>query len=277
LVNKRIREKFAFFILNFTAFITVGILFIIVGYILVNGLRYVSLDFLLNEPERMGKEGGIFSVIISTIYLVFFSIIIAAPIGIFAAIYLNEYAKKNKFLGIIRYGTEILAGIPSIIFGLFGFVFFVVLLGFRWSILSGALTLAMMILPTIIRTSEESIKSIPFTYREGSYALGATKWQTIYKVIIPTALPGIVTGIILSIGRAIGETAAVLLTAGSALGVPKSIFDPARSMSVHLYILASEGLSKQNTFATATVLIIVVLLINFIANIILNRFNRRFI
>jgi len=248
------------------AALTLISLIAIIAYILLNGLSHINIDFLIKEPKRMGKEGGIFSVIIGTIYLTMVSIVIATPIGIFAAIYFTEYAKESKFIRLIRFGTETLAGIPSIIFGLFGFTFFVILLGFRWSILSGGLTLAMMILPTIIRTTEESIKTVPQSFKEGSLSLGATKWETILKIVIPSALPGIVTGVILGIGRAIGETAAVMLTAGSSLGIPMSIMDPTRTMSVHLYTMASEGISKEKTFATASLLIIIILIINTLAN-----------
>jgi len=267
-------EKFAFGIIKFCGIITIIILVAIIGKILINGIPHLSWDFLTKEPENMGREGGIFSVIITTIYLTLFSIIIAGPIGVCAAIFLTEYAKEGIILKTIRFGTESLAGVPSIIFGLFGYVFFVVALNLKYSIVSGGLTLTLMIIPTIIRTSEEAIKAVPVSYREGSLALGATKWQTIYKVIIPAAMPGIMTGIILGIGRVIGETAAVIFTAGSSLGLPESIWRPGRTMAVHLYILASEGLSQGNTYATATVLIITVLIINLIANKLMKKLSK---
>lgn len=268
----RRNEKIAFAFLWAAAIITVVVLVAIVGGVLVNGIGHLSLEFLTQEPANMGKDGGIFSIIITTIYLALFSLIIAAPIGICAAIFLTEYAKEGPVIRLIRFGTESLAGIPSIIFGLFGYVFFVVFLKFRYSIVSGGLTLTLMILPTIIRTAEESIKMVPRSYREGSLALGATKWQTIYKVVLPAAIPGILTGVILGIGRVVGETAAVIYTAGSSLGLPNSIWRPGRTMAVHLYILASEGLSKNNMYATATVLIITVLIINFTANRLIKHF-----
>jgi phosphate transport system permease protein len=250
------------------------VLIAIVGTVLINGVSHLSLEFLTQEPAEMGKEGGIFSIIVTTVYLALFSLVIAAPIGIFAAIFLTEYAKEGMLIRLIRFGTESLAGIPSIIFGLFGYVFFVVFLRFRYSIVSGGLTLTLMILPTIIRTAEEAIKMVPRSYREGSLALGATKWQTIYKVVMPAAIPGILTGVILGIGRVAGETAAVIYTAGSSLGLPNSIWRPGRTMAVHLYILASEGLSKSNMYATATVLIITVLIINFTANRLIKYFMK---
>lgn len=274
-VNKiKKNEAVAFGFLWATAIIAVIVLIAIVGSVLINGISHLSLEFLIREPENMGKGGGIFSIIITTIYLAVFSLIIAAPIGICAAIFLTEYAKEGPVIRLIRFGTEALAGIPSIIFGLFGYVFFVVFLKFKYSIVSGGLTLTLMILPTIIRTAEESIKMVPRSYREGSLALGATKWQTIYKVVLPAAIPGILTGVILGIGRVVGETAAVIYTAGSSLGLPNSIWRPGRTMAVHLYILASEGLSKGNMYATATVLIITVLIINFAANRLIKHFIR---
>jgi phosphate transport system permease protein len=267
-------EKIAFIIFRAAVVITIIVLFAIVGNVLINGVKHLSLEFLTKEPSDMGREGGIFSIIITTIYLAMFSILVAGPIGIGAAIFLTEYAKEGFIIRLIRFGTESLAGVPSIIFGLFGYVFFVVFLNFRYSILSGGLTLTLMILPTIVRTSEEAIKMVPKSYREGSLALGATKWQTIYKVVLPSAMPGILTGIILGIGRVVGETAAVIYTAGSSLGLPNSIWRPGRTMAVHLYILASEGLSASKMYATATVLIITVLIINFTANMLMKRFIR---
>lgn len=272
--NIRASEKIAFSILWFCAIATVIVLVAIIGNVLVNGITHVTWEFLTQEPENMGKDGGIFSVIITTVYLTLFSLIIAAPLGVGAAIFLTEYSKEGTVIKIIRFCTESLAGIPSIIFGLFGYVFFVVFLNFRYSIVSGGLTLTLMILPTIVRTSEEAIKGVPRSYREGSLALGATKWQTIYKVVIPAAIPGILTGIILGIGRVVGETAAVIFTAGSSLGLPNSIWRPGRTMSVHLYILASEGLSKGNMYATACVLIITVIIINFGANRMITKFAK---
>ncbi|NPV26302.1 MAG: phosphate ABC transporter permease PstA [Firmicutes bacterium] len=259
-------EKIFKFILWAVAVGTLLILFTIIGHILIHGVGGLNWEFITEEPRRMGKEGGIFSMIVGTLYLMVASLVVATPIGVGAAIFLTEYVKKGRVVQVIRFGTESLAAVPSIIFGLFGFVLFVITLGMGWSILSGALTLAFMILPTIIRSAEEAIKMVPDSYREGSLALGVTKWYTIRKVVLPSALPGIATGVILGIGRAVGETAAVLLTAGSALGLPTSIMDPARTLSVHLYILASEGISMEKAYASATVLIIVVIAINFLAN-----------
>ncbi len=259
-------EKVAKILLWFAALTIICILFAIVSFIVIKGVSSLSWEFFTENPKRGGKEGGIYSTVISTLYLTGVALALSTPIGVGAAIYLTEYVKQGRVVRLIRFGTESLAGIPSIIFGLFGFVFFVIFLKMGWSVLSGGLTLTMMILPTIVRTAEEALKSVPRSYREGSLALGATKWMTIYRVVLPSAIPGILTGIILSIGRAVGETAAIMLTAGSALGIPLSLYDPARTMSVHLYVLAMEGLSMENAFATATVLIALVTIVNMLAN-----------
>lgn len=262
-------KNIAFYgIIGILAAAALAALIIIVGYVLLKGMAHIDVEFLSEEPRRMGKEGGIFSVIIGTIYVTGVGILIATPIGIASAIYFTEYAKDSKGVTLIRYFTEILAGIPSIIFGLFGFAFFVIFLGMGWSVISGGLTLSMMVLPTLIRATEESLKTVPMAYREGSLSLGATKWQTIVKVIIPCCKPGILTGLILGIGRAIGETAAIMLTVGGSLRVPTSLFDSTRTMAVHLYVLSAEGLSQEKTYATAALLIIIVLLINTSANLI---------
>ncbi len=269
--NKSIKNAIFYGGIGLLAAITLLSLILIVGYILMNGLTHINWEFLSQEPRRLGKEGGIFSVIIGTLYITVVAMAIATPVGVAAAIYFNEYAKGGKVVSLIRFFTEILAGIPSIIFGLFGFAFFVVFLGMGWSVLSGGLTLSMMVLPTLVRATEESLKTVPMSYREGSLSLGASKWQTIVKVILPCCKSGVLTGLILGIGRAVGETAAVMLTVGGSLKVPTSVFDSTRSMAVHLYMLASEGLSKEKTYATAALLILMVLFINTAANFISHR------
>lgn len=251
---------------------TLMILIFIIVFILEKGLPVLSLNFLTSNPEDLGRSGGIFPTLLGTIILPLLAIIIATPLGIFTSVYLTEYTKETKVTKVIRFGTDCLAGIPSIIFGLFGYIFFVITLGMGWSILSGGLTLAVMVLPTIIRTSEEAIKAVPKSYREVSFSLGATKWQTVKKVILPNALPGIVTGVMLSIGRSIGETAAVIFTAGSSLRIPSSVFDSTRTMAVHFYILAREGISAENAYGTAATLIIAVLMVNLSAYWLMNRF-----
>jgi phosphate transport system permease protein len=248
----------------------------IIVYVAVKGAGTISWTFLTEVPRRMGKEGGISSTIVSTVYLTVTAILISAPLGVGAAVHLTEYQQRRTVLTrIIEGSAEALAGIPSIVFGLFGFVFFVIYLKLGWSVLSGGLTLAMMILPTIMRTAQEAIRAVPVEFRENSLALGATRWQTVSRIVLPAALPGIVTGIILSVGRAVGETAAVLLTAGSALGMPLLPSDPARSMSVHLYLLASEGISLERAYGTALLLIVLVITVNYVANLSLRRFSYR--
>ena len=229
--------------------------------------RQVKLNlrpaFLVEEPSRAGAVGGISTIIINTLVMIIFVLLIATPVGIGAAIYLTEYSKQGPILRIFRLGTETLAGIPSIIFGLFGLVFFSQFLGFKTGLISGSLTLTLMILPTIIRTSEEAIKSVPAGLKEGSMAMGATRLQTIFRIIIPTAAPGIITGVILGIGRAIGETAAILFTMGSNMALIKNLNSPVRVLSIHLYLLIRENISIENAFATATILVMIVFAVNF--------------
>lgn len=241
----------------------------------VRGARNLRLSFLFAPPSRAGAVGGISYIIINTLAMVLFVIIIATPIGVAAAIYLVEYAKQGRLLNILRIGTDTLAGVPSIIFGLFGMVFFSQFLGFQTGLLSGTLTLTIMILPTIVRTSEEALRSVPNDLREGSLALGATKLQTIINVVLPTATPGILTGVILGIGRAIGETAAILFTLGSNLSLIRSFNSPIRVMSVHLYMLIRENISLPNAFATATILVIIVFAVNFTTRKLIGRMNKR--
>jgi len=221
----------------------------------------------------MGREGGVASTIVGTLLVTLAAIIIATPLGIGTAFYLAEYTRENIVTRIIRFSAESLAGIPSIVYGLFGYIFFVIYLDLGWSILSGGLTLAIMILPTIIRTSEEAILTVSGAYREVSFSLGGTKWQTIRKAVFPSAIRGIANGIILSVGRSVAETAAVILTAGSsALGMPTSLFSTTRTMAVHFFILAREGISMENAYGTAAIMIIIIFFINVVANAVVNRF-----
>ncbi len=264
-IHPRHTQFFAVVVLGGATLLTLLILAFIIVFILQKGLPVLSLGFLFDDPEDMGRAGGIFPTVIGTILLPLLAIAIATPLGICTSVYLTEYTREGRMTKIIRFGTDCLAGVPSIIFGLFGFIFFVTTLGLGWSIISGGLTLSVMILPTIIRTSEEAIKSVPASFRQVSFSLGATRWQTVKKVILPNALPGILTGIILGIGRSIGETAAVIFTAGSSLRMPSSLFDSTRSMAVHFYILAREGISNENAYGTAAILIIAVLTVNIAA------------
>jgi len=275
-LGPRLEEKAARIGLWALTLITVGVLVFIIVFILRKGLPVLSLEFLTANPVDMGKSGGIFSTVVGTVALSALAIVIAAPLGVGTAIFLTEYTWGGPATRVIRFGAECLAGIPSIIFGLFGFILFVTKLKFGWSILSGGLTLAFMLLPTIIRTSEEAIKSVPPAYRQVSFSLGSTKWQTVTRVVLPSALPGIATGIVLSLGRSIGETAATIFTAGSALRLPSSIFSSSRTMSVHFYILAREGISMPNAYGTAAILIIAILGINVLTYTLMNRFIRRY-
>jgi phosphate transport system permease protein len=277
LITNRFRywtQSIAKIIIWMAALSTIAVMILILLQILKEGLPALHLRFFLDSPKNMGREGGIFPTIIGTMALTGVAIFFGAPLGVGTAVFLREYTRESRISRMIRFGTDCLAGVPSIIFGLFGFVFFVIRLHMGWSILSGGLTLAAMILPTVISTAEESIRAIPPSYREVSYSLGGTKWQTITRIVLPSALPGIFTGILLSIGRSIGETAAIILTAGSSLVMPTSLFSPIRTMSVHFYILAREGISMKMAYGTGAALILLVLIINVIAQWSINRYIR---
>jgi phosphate transport system permease protein len=275
-IGPRSSQIIAYIVLLLMTVITIVVLFFIIGYVFKNGLGQLSLEFLTDKTREMGKEGGIFPSIIGTLFVTVLAIVIATPLGVGSAVYLVEYTKGGLLRKIISFGADCLAGVPSIIFGLFGFIFFVIKLQLGWSILSGGLTLAVMIIPTIIRTSEEAIKAVPRSYREISYSLGGGKLDTILKVVLPTSLPGILTGVILGVGRAVGETAAVIFTAGSSLGIPTTLFSSSRTLAVHFYILAREGISMPKAYGTATVLIIIILVVNFVAYRLMHRFMTRY-
>lgn len=275
-MKPRLEQKVATAVLGFFVLVTVFILVFIIVFILRKGLPVLSWSFLATNPVDMGRAGGIFSTIVGTIVLTLGALVIAAPLGVGTAIYLTEYTWENRLTRVIRFGADCLAGIPSIIFGLFGFILFVTKLKMGWSILSGSLTLSFMLLPTIIRTSEEAIRCVPASFREVSFSLGSTRWQMVARVIMPSAVPGVVTGIMLSLGRAIGETAAVIFTAGSALRLPTSLFSSSRTMSVHFYILAREGISMDNAYGTAAVLIIAILGINILTYYLMNKYIRKY-
>ena len=227
----------------------------IIGYIFIKGFRHVNLIELVPP-------------IVSTLYMVFIGLLISAPIGIGAAIYLNEYAKEGRFVRFIRFSTETLAAVPSILFGLFGMMFFLTQCKLGFSILAGALTISLMVLPTIVKTTEEALKTVPNALREGSLALGAGKFVTIMKVVLPSALPGILTGIVLGTGRIVGETAAIYLTAGTMFKLPATPMDSGRTLAVHLYLLAKEGISFDEAYGTAVVLLITILLLNLLTYLI---------
>jgi len=275
MISRHTSQKVAKGLIWAAAFSTLAVMIWILVQVLVEGLPLLSLNFFLDSPRQMGRTGGIFSTIVGTLALTAVAIVIATPLGVGTAVYLREYTREGRVSRVIRFGTDCLAGVPSIIFGLFGFVFFVILLRMGWSVLSGGLTLATMILPTIICTAEEAIKAIPYSYREVSFALGGTRWQTVARVILPNAVPGIFTGVLLGVGRSVGETAAIILTAGSSLLMPTSLFSPTRTMSVHFYILAREGISMEKAYATGAALILLILAINTLANWLLWRYVRK--
>jgi len=258
--------------------------FWIIGYVLSQGFQVINLEFLTTRPAGgVSGEGGMSTTIVTTLYLVALTIAIATPLGVGAAIYLVEYAgdvsRENKFIAFLikaaRTGVEILAGVPSIIFGLFGFALFVLYMKFGFSLLSASLSGAALVLPTIIRTSEEALLTVPRSYREGSLSLGATKWYTIFNVVLPTAMPGIVTGIVLSVGRIIAETAIFWVTLGGSYHLPKSVMNSGRSMALHVYSLASETRAFDKAMGTAAILIISIIILNLGINVLSRRLTAR--
>ena len=252
---------------------TLGVLIFILSYIFIKGIGSLSLSFLIKDYSPSG-DGGVLPMIITTLYMVILSILVATPISILAAIYLQEYARQGTLVKIIRFATECLSGIPSIVYGLFGAVFFVEYLNMGYSILAGSLTISIIILPVIIRTTEESLKSVPESYKEGSLGLGATRLQTLYKVIVPSAMPGILAGIILAIGRVIGESAAILLTAGTVAKVPKSIFSSGRTLTVQAYLVTKEAGAISEACAVGIILIVIILILNTLARFISKKINK---
>jgi phosphate transport system permease protein len=274
-VNKlrRFKDNLLRGLLWFSAFLTVAVLVTIVGYIFYKGYRLINIDFIFSDYSPSGN-GGIWPMIVTTIYTIVISLLIATPIGILAAVYLQEYAKQGRLVRLIRFATESLTGIPSIIYGLFGAVFFVTTLKLGMSIIAASLTLTIIVLPVIIRTTEEALKTVPHSYREGSLALGTTKLQTLYKVILPSAMPGILSGIILSIGRIVGESAAIFLTAGTVAAIPESIFSSARTLTVHSYLVTQESGDIELAAAVGIVLIVIILVLNLSATFISKKLNK---
>ncbi|AII57368.1 phosphate ABC transporter permease [Dehalococcoides mccartyi] len=274
--TSRSTQKVAFVLLWTAGIITLLVLLLIIGYIIIRGLPGFSWDFLFTPPAGgLAGEGGISSTIVTTLYLVGLTLLILVPVGIGAAIYLVEYAPDNRLTRFIRYGVQTLAGVPSILFGLFGFALFVTVLHFRFSILSGALTLACLLLPVLITATEEALKTVPRSYRAGAMALGATKWQAVTHVILPAALPGIATGVILCAGRALGETACLYVTMGGSAAMPDSLLSGGRSLALHVFYLATETNAIDKAMATAAVLIVIIVGLNALTNFISRRFQKR--
>lgn len=278
---KKKTEKIVYGVIWFVTYLVVFMVGYIIFDIVIKGLPAISWGFLTQMPSKSGSQGGILPAIIGTFYLVIGTVAIALPLGIASAIYLNEYSRPSTFTRMIRLGISTLAGVPSIVFGLFGTGLFVLALGFGKSILAGSLTLACMVLPTIIVASEEALKAVPDSMREGSLALGATKWQTIHRNVLPYALPGMLTGSILGIGRAAGETAPIIFTVAATLlpKLPRSIFDQVMALPYHLYMLATQ-MPNQTTikpmqYGTAFVLLVIVLGVDVVAIIFRSRLRRK--
>lgn len=280
-MNKKLSQRIAFMIFRILGLMVVGILFWILGFIVYNGIGVISWEFIFSAPTNGMTSGGIFPAIVGTLSLVVGSMIFAFPLGIMSAIYTNEYAGNGWVVRFIRIMTNNLASIPSIVFGLFGMALFVNTLGFGDSILAGSLTLGLLVLPLVIRTTEEALKSVPNSYRTGSLALGTTKLQTIRKVVLPAAFPNITTGLILSIGRVSGETAPILFTVAAYFlpKLPSGIFDQVMALPYHLYVIVTSGTdieaSRPIAYGTALVLIMIVLLMNLIAMFIRRYFDKK--
>lgn len=251
------------------AFITVASLGFLIIYILVRGVPYLTPS--LFAWEYNSDNVSMLPSLINTVLLTLLALVFAAPLGIFAAIYMVEYAKRgNKIVKVVRITAETLSGIPSIVYGLFGMLFFVTACHMQLSILSGSLTVAIMVLPTIMRTTEEALMAVPDSFREGSFGLGAGKLRTVFQVVLPSAVPGILSGVILAIGRIVGETAALIYTAGTMAKVPKGLFGSARTLSVHMYMLSGEGFNTNQAYATAVVLLVLVVLISMLSKVAAN-------
>ena len=254
-------------LVSLSALITVMTLLFLIAYILIKGVPYLTAD--LFAWEYNSENVSLMPALINTIIMTGLSLVIAGPLGIFAAIYLVEYAKRgNKLVALIRITAETLSGIPSIVYGLFGFLLFAVAFKWSYTILGGALTLAIMILPLIMRTTEEALKSVPDSYREGSFGLGAGRLRTVFHIVLPSAVPGILAGIILAVGRIVGETAALMYTAGTVAGIPESLLGSGRTLAVHMYVLTNEGLYTNQSYATAVVLLVIVVCINAVSGMI---------
>ena len=260
-------------LVKLAALITFTVLIFLIVYILVHGVPYLKPS--LFSLHYNSENASLMPALINTVIMTLLSLLLAVPIGIFSAIFLAEYAGKgNKFVDIIRLTTETLSGIPSIVYGLFGMLFFVSTCHWGFSLLAGAFTLAIMILPLIMRTTEEALLSVPDSYREGSFGLGAGKLRTVFYMVLPSAVPGILAGVILAIGRIVGETAALIYTAGSVAQVPSSVLGSGRTLAVHMYLLASEGLYMDQAYATAVILLVLVVVINTVSGIVAKRLTK---
>lgn len=264
-MNKKLTNAIAMSVLWAAALTTVAVLVALLAYVVYRGLPALSLAFITTAPSGVTGGGGIFPTIVATLYVTAVGFVVVLPVAVGAAVFLSEYAEEGPLVSTIRFAADSLASVPSIIFGLFGLAALVYALGFKFSMLSGGIALSLMMLPLVMRTTEEAIRSVPEAYRLGSYGLGGSKWQTVRKVVLPAAMPRIVTGVILSVGRAAGETAVVIFTAGTMINAPIFVSDPGRTMTVHLYVLATEGISLENAFGTALLLVVMILSFNLFA------------
>ena len=270
---RRPKSLVVYILIMLSAALTVAVILFIIGYILIKGVTNITPE--LFSLKYNSKNLSMLPSIINTLYLTFLTLLIAVPVGVFSAIYLVEYAKKgSKFVKLIRVTNETLSGIPSIVYGLFGFLAFVIARSWGYSMIAGVITLAIMVLPVIIRTTEESLMAVDNSYREGSFGLGAGKLRTIFKIVLPSAVPGILSGIILSIGRIVGETAALIYTAGTVPDAATKLTSSSRTLSVHLYCLLNEGLHTDQAYATAVVLLVVVLIINALSSAIAKKISK---
>ena len=264
-INMDLSNNIMLGVFRAAAYITTLVLVAIIAYVVINGLPHISLDFIFGWPQGVNAEGGIWPTIVSTVYVTALAMLICTPIAVLAAVYLAEYAKQGKVVELIRYAADALASVPSIVMGLFGYALFVEAMGLGLSMVSAALALALLMLPIVMRTTEEAIRAVPRYIRWGAYGLGATKWQVVSKIVLPSAFGRIATGIVLAIGRAIGETAVVLYTMGQAINLPISPLDSGRPMTVHLYLLANDGINMNAAYGTALLLMVIILAFNLFA------------
>jgi phosphate transport system permease protein len=269
----KLQSLFLKTIVYLAAILTAAALVIIIVFILLKGIPHLSLDMF--KLEYNSENLSLFPAMINTVTMTLLSLLLAVPLGIFAAVYLAEYSRRNSaIVKVIRTTAETLSGIPSIIYGLFGYLMFVVYLGWGYSMLAGAFTLSIMILPVIMRTTEEALNSVDSSYREGSFGLGAGKLRTVFKIVLPAAVPGIAAGVVLSVGRIVGETAALIYTAGTVAQIPENLMNSGRTMSIHLYALWKEGLHSEQAYATAVVLLVVVIFFNALSAFIAKRITK---
>lgn len=267
LIKQKSRTLIIRSVVYLCAFLTLGVLIFMLLYILVKGIPFLTPS--LFELTYTSENCSVFPALVNTLLMILLALLIACPLGIGSAIYLVEYSKKgNRFVKLVRLTTETLTGIPSIVYGLFGMLLFVGALHWGYSLMAGSFTVAIMILPVIMRTTEEALLSVPDSFREGSFGLGAGKLRTVFKIVLPSAIPGILSGIILATGRVVGETAALIYTAGTVAQIPLGVFGSGRTLAVHMYLLSSEGLHTGQAFGTAVVLLVLVVAINLLAGIV---------